>query len=104
MFPSGSTRPDQPTAKPPKDPASARFSEETESVGASSTLIPASFSIDWITCPRRAATGSVPIVIFTVGLLIPEAATSFFASATFACRLHCRPLVVAYQGLTGEIG
>ena len=33
MFPSGSTRPDQPTANVSNLPASAAFSEETNSVG-----------------------------------------------------------------------
>jgi CheY-like chemotaxis protein len=71
----------------------------------SSTSKPAGFTIDWITCPSLAATGSVPIVSVTlIGVWKPDALTSFCASATFACLLHSRPFVVVYQGLTGEIG
>ena len=66
MFPSGSTRPDQPTANVSNLPASAAFSDETNSVGLSSTSKPTAFSIDWITCPSRAATGSVPIISSTL--------------------------------------
>src|SRR5436190_9790316 len=105
MFPSGSTRPDQPTANVSNLPASAFASDETNSVGCSWTLKPASFSIDWITWPSRAFTGSVPSISDTlIGVWKPDALTSFCASATLACTLHCRPFVVTYHGLTGEIG
>ena len=104
MLPSGSTRPDQPTANVSKLPASARLRDVTNSVGASETSIPTAFSIAWTTCPSRAATGSVAIVSVTLGLATPDALTSFCAVATLAWRLHCRPFVVVYQGLTGEIG
>src|SRR5512146_3166028 len=105
MLPSGSTRPDQPTAKVSNRPASAALSDDTNSVGLSSTSNPTAFSMDWITCPSRAATGSVPIVNCTlIGVWYPDALTSFCAVATSALSLHSRPLVVTYHGLTGEIG
>src|SRR6516162_9552624 len=106
MLPSGSTRPDQPTAYVSNVPASARLSEVVNSVGETVTLIPTAASIDWITCPSRAVTGSVPPSIrFTVGLEIPDAFTRLFASDVFACRSHESPLTVGlYQGLTGAIG
>src|SRR2546425_13356212 len=105
MLPSGSTRPDQPTKNVSNLPASAFDSDETNSVGWSWTSKPASFSIAWITCPSRAATGSVPIISETlIGVWYRDALTSFWASGTFACRLHCSPFVVTYHGLTGEIG
>jgi hypothetical protein len=66
--------------------------------------MPTAFSIAWITCPSRAATGSVAIVSVTFGFEIPDALTSFCAVATLACRLQSSPFVVTYQGLTGEIG
>src|SRR5262249_37708677 len=105
MFPSGSTRPDQPTAKASNLPASAALSEATNSVGLSETLNPTCCSIAWINWPSRAATGSVPIVNVTgIGVWTPDAFTSLLASAVLAVRLHCSPFVVTYQGLTGEIG
>src|SRR3954463_9328279 len=105
MFPSGSTRPDQPNATASNDPASALFSSVVNSVGSSVTLKPAFSSIDWITWPRRALTVSLPSIRRTlIGVCTPDALTSFFASATLACLLHWRPLVVVYHGLTGEIG
>src|SRR3954471_23483158 len=106
MFPSGSTRPDQPTANASKVPASALLSAVVNCVGVTVTLMPAAASIDWITWPRRAFTGSVPPSIrLTLGLAMPDALTSCFARLTFACRLHASPFVVdAYHGLTGAIG
>src|SRR5207247_2492997 len=105
MLPSGSTRPDQPTLKTSKLPASSLLSELTNSVGSRTTLKPTCCSIDWIVWPSRAVTESVLSIRWTViGVWTPEALTSFCASATFACLLHWRPLVVTYQGLTGEIG
>ena len=75
-------------------------------VGVTDTLMPTAASIDWITWPSLAVTGSVPPSIrFTLGLAIPEALTSCFARSTFACRLHASPFVVgSYHGLTGAIG
>src|SRR5262249_35254127 len=105
MFPSGSTRPDQPTAKASNLPASAALSDDTNSVGLSVTLNPTFCSIAWITWPSRAATGSVPIVSVTgIGVWTPDALTSLVARASLAVRLHCSPFVVTYHGLTGEIG
>src|SRR5690348_16903181 len=106
MFPSGSTRPDQPTAYASNEPASALFSDVVNSVGDTVTLMPTAASIDWMTWPSRALTGSVPPSMrLTDGLEMPDAWTSFFASATFACRLHASPFVVGlYHGLTGAIG
>src|SRR3954451_14344627 len=106
MFPSGSTRPDQPTANASNVPASARFSAVVNCVGVTVTLIPTALSIDWITWPRRAFTGSVPPSIrLTDGLAIPDAFTSCFARLTFAWRPQASPFLVGlYHGLTGAIG
>src|SRR5690349_6567618 len=106
MFPSGSTRPDQPTANASNVPASARLRAVVNCVGVTVTLMPTAASIDWITWPSRAFTGSVPPSIrLTVGDAIPDALTSALACVTFACTSHVRPFVVGlYHGLTGAIG
>ena len=63
-----------------KSPASALLSDETNSVGLSVTSMPTFASIAWMTCPRRAATGSVAIVKDTlIGVGMPEALTNFCA-------------------------
>src|SRR3954451_21183845 len=98
-------RPDQPIANVSNWPASSWLSDVTNSVGSSTTLIPIGFSIDWITCPRRAATGSVPSIRCTVTPGdAPERANAAFAAFTFDFRLHGMPFVAANHGVPGATG
>ena len=93
MLPSGSTRPDQPIANVSNCPASSWFSDVTNSVGSSTTLKPIGFSIDWITWPSRAATGSVPSIRCTVTPGdAPERVNAAFAPADVGSQLARDPL------------
>src|SRR3954454_2694104 len=98
-------RPDQPIANVSNCPASSWFSDVTNSVGSRTTLIPIGFSIDWITWPSLAATGSVPSIRWTVTPgETPERANAAFAAFTFAVMLHGIPFTAAYHGVPGATG
>ena len=62
MFPSGSTRPLQPTTRACRCPASSSFSIEANSVGRSVMWNPASCAIPWMISPTRRCCGSLVIV------------------------------------------
>ena len=63
------------------------------------------FSIAWITCPTRAATGSVPSIRCTVTPDdTPAFANAAFAPVTSAVSLHGMPFVAANQGVPGATG
>src|SRR3954449_11102734 len=105
MFPSASMRPDQPIANVSNWPASSWLSDVTNSVGSRTTLMPIAFSIDWITWPRRAATGSVPSIRCTVTPGdAPDFANAAFAAFSSAVSLHGIPFVAAYHGVPGATG
>ncbi len=66
---------------------------------------PIGFSIDWITWPSRAATGSVPSIRWTVTPGdAPDRLNAAVAPATSAVSLHGIPLVAGYHGVPGAIG
>ena len=89
-------RPDQPIANVSKLPPSSRFSDVVNSVGCSSTSKPIGFSIAWITCPSRAAMGSVPSISLTeTGDFAPDFANAAFAAFELAVRWHGSPLAAA---------
>ena len=48
--------------------------------------------------------GVIPGSVTLIGGWTPDALTSFCAVAMSPLRLHSRPFVVTYHGLTGEIG
>src|ERR1044072_1412454 len=103
VVPSGSTRPENPTANVSKWPASALLSDVVNSVGCRLTLKPAFPASDWITAPSLAFTESVPSIRLTeIGVFSPEALTSLFARARL-CFGHLND-GSRHAFRTGEIG